>query len=145
LRNWCKKLIENNLIQKLGRETCWKTEFYNGAKYRIKVAENDEEMLRYFQKRKKYLRKTMESADYLELEDKEGRSKAWKATYQKLWREFGCCYYRCRGLLFNAVGEDYVWEIYELARELAASPLRSPLPPKKEIISKEDFDDSWFS
>lgn len=38
---------------------------------------------------------------------------AWNHAYQELWCDFGCCYYSCKGLLFNAIAEDDVYEIYE--------------------------------
>ena len=71
----------------------------------------------------KYLEETRKSAENLELRQSEAA--AWSATYKKLWREFQCCYYTCNGLVFNAIGEDYIFEIYELAQEI---PLHLPFP-----------------
>ena len=74
---------------------------------------------------------------------KEAAASAWDATYKSLWREFGCCYYSCRGLLFNAIEEDYIFEIYELAQEIAAAPVILP-PDERKINSKEDYHETWF-
>ena len=141
LRSWCRKLIGNDLIQKCGRESYWKTQRFGKEKYRTPVAADDKRMERYFQKREKYLRKKRKSARDLELQD--GEDRAWTVTYKKLWREFGCCYYSCRGLLFNGIGEDYIFEIYELAQEIAAAPVILH-PDERKINSKEDYHEIWF-
>ena len=91
LRNWCRKLISSNIIQKCGKQTYWKTEIYEKEKYRSKVDPDDEDMARYFQMKSKYLEETRKSAENLELRQSEAA--AWSATYKKLWREFQCCYY----------------------------------------------------
>lgn len=81
------------------------------------------------QMKSKYLEETRKSAENLELRQSEAA--AWSATYKKLWREFQCCYYTCNGLVFNAIGEDYIFEIYELAQEIAAPPT-IPLPVERK-------------
>ena len=55
LRSWCKRLIGNDIIQKCGRETFWKTQRFGNEKYRTKVSADDEEMAQYFQKKSEYL------------------------------------------------------------------------------------------
>lgn len=142
LRSWCKRLIGSDIIQKCGRETFWKTQRFGKEKYRTPVAADDKRMERYFQKKKKFLRQMRKSAKKLELQN--GEATAWDVTYKKLWREFGCCYYSCRGLLFNAIEEDYIFEIYELAQEIAAAPVILP-PDERKINSKEDYHATWFN
>ena len=46
-------------------------------------------------------------------------------------------------MLFNAIGEDYIFEIYELAQEIAAAPVILP-PDERKINSKEDYHETWF-
>lgn len=75
-------------------------------------------MARYFQMKSKYLEETRKSAENLELRQSEAA--AWSATYKKLWREFQCCYYTCNGLVFNAIGEDYMNNYDELASKAKA-------------------------
>jgi hypothetical protein len=130
LRSWCKRLIGSDIVQKCGRELFWKTEWFGKEKCRTPVAANDPRMARYFKKRNKLLRQGRESADFLEIQ--QGESRAWDATYKKLWREFNCCYYSCRGLVFNGIGEDYFFEIYELAQEIAAKAV-TPLQAKEKL------------
>ena len=45
--------------------------------------------------------------------------------------------------MFNAIGEDYIFEIYELAQEIAAAPVILPSDERK-INSKEDYHEIWF-
>lgn len=110
--------------------------------YRSNVDPDDEDMARYFQMKSKYLEETRKSAENLELRQSEAA--AWSATYKKLWREFQCCYYTCNGLVFNAIGEDYIFEIYELAQEIAAPPT-IPLPVERKITTKEEYRETWFN
>ena len=144
LRNWCSKLIGNNIVQKCGKRTFWKTERFGSEKRRTQVPEDNEEMARYFQKKSEYLSIGKENAVSTGLIGKDATSAAWDFAYKQLWREFGCCYYSCNGLLFNAIEEDYMKEIYELAQEIAVSPT-IPHPDKKTIITKEEFHETWFT
>lgn len=143
LRSWCSKLIGNNIVQKCGRETFWKTQWFGNEKCRTKVAADNEEMAQYFQKKSEHLKQGKEIAAAADLTGKEATAAAWDFTYKQLWREFQCCYYSCRGLLFNAIGEDYVFEIYELAQEIAAAPVIIP-PDERIIHSKEEYHATWF-
>ncbi|MBU5626184.1 hypothetical protein KQI82_04510 [Oscillibacter sp. MSJ-2] len=143
LRSWCKRLIGSDIIQKCGRETFWKTQRFGKEKYRTPVAADDDEMAQYFQKKSEYLEVARLAAEEAGKTGKEAAASAWDATYKSLWREFGCCYYACRGLLFNAIGEDYIFEIYELAQEIAAAPVSLP-PDERKINSKEDYHETWF-
>lgn len=143
LRSWCKRLIGSNIIQKCGRESYWKTQRFGKEKCRTPIAADDEEMAQYFQKKSEYLEVARLAAEEAGKAGKEAAASAWDVTYKKLWREFGCCYYSCRGLLFNAIKEDYIFEIYELAQEIAAAPVILP-PDERKINSKEDYHATWF-
>ena len=143
LRSWCKRLIGSDIIQKCGRETFWKTQRFGKEKYRTPVAADDEEMAQYFQKKHEYFEVAMLAAEEAGKTGKEAAVAAWDATYKSLWREFGCCYYSCRGLIFNGIGEEYIFEIYELAQEIAAGPVILP-PDQRKIICKEDYHETWF-
>lgn len=144
LRNWCSKLIDKNLIQKCGRDTFWKTERFGSEKKRTLVSADDETMAKYFQKKKEYYEAARIAAEKAGKQGREAAAEAWDTTYKSLWSEFGCCYYRCRGLLFNALEQDYIYEIYELAREITTVP--EPLPSvKKTINTKEEFYETWYN
>lgn len=117
---------------------------FGNEKHRTKVAADDEERARYIQKKSEYLKAGKEIAVSAGLIGKEATAAAWDFTYKQLWREFQCCYYSCSGLLFNAIGEDYIFEIYELAQEIAAAPVILP-PGERKINSKEDYHATWFN
>ena len=40
--------------------------------------------------------------------------------------------------------EDYIFEIYELAQEIAAPPT-IPLPVERKITTKEEYRETWFN
>ena len=121
LRSWCNKLIGKDIVQKCGRETFWKTQRFGAEQHRTKVSADDPRMAQYFQKKREYFEVAMLAAEKAGKKGKEAVLDAWDTTFKSLWREFGCCYYSCRGLLFNAIEEDYIFEIYELAQEIAAA------------------------
>jgi hypothetical protein len=100
-------------------------------------------MAEYFQKKREYFEVAMLAAEKAGKKGKEAVLDAWDTTFKSLWREFGCCYYSCRGLLFNAIEEDYIFEIYELAQEIAAGPVIRP-PDERKINSKEEYHETWF-
>lgn len=144
LRSWCNKLIGKDIVQKCGRETFWKTQRFGTEQHRTKVSADDPRMAEYFQKKREYFEVAMLAAEKAGKKGKEAVLDAWDTTFKSLWREFGCCYYSCRGLLFNAIEEDYIFEIYELAQEIAAT--HTVLPPDKGTIkSKEDYHATWFN
>ena len=142
LRSWCSKLIQNNAVQKHGRTTYWKTEMYGSVKYRSKVAEDDAHMEEYFLRRQSLYENAFNAAKERGLSDKKASASAWSCVYAQLWEEYQCCYYSCKGHLFNALGEEYLTDIYELAQEIATVP-SSPNVEKKIILTKEDFDAQW--
>ena len=143
LRSWCKRLIGSDIIQKCGRISFWKTQRFGKEKYRTPVAVDDPRMAEYFQKKREYFEVAMLAAEKAGKKGKEAVLDAWDTTFKSLWREFGCCYYSCRGLLFNVIEEDYIFEIYELAQEIAAAPVILP-PDKRKINSKEGYHETWF-
>lgn len=126
LRNWCKCLIGQDVITATPRQSWWRTEYINGIKCRESVPEDDEEMQRFFARRG-------------ELLDKEKLS--WKETMSRLWREFQCCYYSCKGFFLNAIdqtAQECLYEIYELTQEIAVAPAETA------ILTKEDFRREWY-
>lgn len=141
LRNWCSKLIENGIIQKSGEKCFWKTEIMYGMKTRSLVSEDDAQMANYFQKKSEYLKEGREIAAAAGQRGKEASKTAWAYTYSMLWEKFHCCYYSCSGLVFNAIGKDYLWEIYELAQQMGEPPEVN----ERIIESEEDFYGLWFS
>lgn len=144
LRSWCSKLIEKNIIQKGGELTFWKTERYGKEKYRSKINPDYEEMIQYFQKRTEYIELAKEAALKAGQDEKTANSTAWAVTMKKLWTEFGGCYYTCKGLMFNAIGEDYIFEIYELAQEIAAAAWEASTD-ERNITTQEEYDALWYS
>lgn len=131
MRNWCSKLLDRGIIAKKGVTTAWRTYFAGDRKIREPIEEIDRvEMDNYFERRteifKDHYIKYLESG----IPTKKARNAAWKDTYKDLWAEFECCFYYCKGFVLSAFSynEVDVWEIYELARELAAPP-----PPQNEV------------
>jgi hypothetical protein len=43
--------------------------------------------------------------------------------------------------VFNAIGKDYLWEIYELAQQMGEPPEVN----ERTIETEEEFYGSWFS
>ncbi len=143
LRSWCSTLIGSEVVQKSGEMSFWKTEMFGNEKVRTKISKNDPERRKYIQKKNKYLDKGRAAAADGGLIGKEANKFAWKFTYNRLWQKFKCCYYSCSRLIFTAIGEDYLFEIYELVEEIAAAPVAPPPEPKK-IITKEEYHGEWF-
>ena len=133
LRNWCAKLIARNMICKGTDKTFWKTEIFEGIKYRSQVtAENQEEMSAYFACRRELIAAEHQRAQEMGLSPKEAKQQAWKAAYKQLWNEFQCCYYSCKGFQFGAFSDleqQTMFEIFELTRELAGI---DPLSARKD-------------
>lgn len=128
LRNWCSRLIGQDVITATPRQSWWRTEYINGIKHRESVPKDDEEMQRFFARRG-------------ELLDKEKLS--WKETMSLLWHEFQCCYYSCKGFFLNAIDQttqECLYEIYELTQEIVAAA-----PAETAILTKEDFRREWYS
>lgn len=121
LRSWCSKLLKKNIVQKSGEISSWRTERSGAYKYRRRIKPDDGEMKRYFQKRSEYLELTKKASLNAGQDEKAATANAWSSTLQTLWKEFGGCYYTCKGFVFNAIGEEYLYEIYELAQEIAAA------------------------
>lgn len=144
LRNWCSKLFENNIVQKSAERTYWKTEMCGGMKCRSKISADDSGMALYFQERTRYLQEARESAAVLGLRGKEASKYVWSLAYSRLWEKFQCCYYTCGSLVFNAVGEDFVLEIYELAHEIAAKE-SLPSPIRIKPTTQEEFNETWYN
>ena len=123
MRNWCHQLIERGVIAKFGGSTKWRTYYADGIKIREPIEDIDEvEMESYFERRidifnEKYVLQ-IESGK----QQKEARAAAWKDTYKELWSEFHCCFYYCKCFVLSSFSYNDVdvWEIYELAREIAA-------------------------
>ena len=140
MRNWCSQLLDRGIVAKVGVTTAWRTYFEGGIKKREPIEEIDiVEMDSYFERRKEIFKdhyiQQLESGKSI----KEARKKAWKDTYKDLWSEFECCFYYCKGFVLSSFSynEVDVWEIFELARELAptATPqneVRPPTPTNQE-------------
>ena len=110
LRNWCHKLIGQEIITSTPRQSWWRTENRNGIKHRESVPADDKEMRRFIARRSKLLDKGV----------------SWKDTMYQLWDEFQCCYYSCKGFFLTAIDQttqECLYEIYELTQEIAAAPM----------------------
>ena len=123
LRSWCAKLIHLNLIHKNGEKAYWKTESYNGIKQQTIVTEDEQEEMRaYFSRRSELVTQEYTNTLKEHLSPKEAKQKAWERAYERLWPEFHCCYYSCKGFQFNAFSDlerETMLDIFELTRELA--------------------------
>lgn len=135
MRNWCSQLIDCGVIAKVGGSTAWRTYFEGGKKIREPVEEIDKvEMENYFERRSELFKDHYISQLETNKQPKEARTDAWSQTYKDLWAEFQCCFYYCKYFVLSSFSYNDVdvWEIYELAREIAAPPV-----PQKEQSSPE--------
>lgn len=110
LRRWASHLIQNDILHKSPFQQdsmWWKTTMVDYNKYQEPVPDDEIDAIpKFFQRRAVILQ------EKLKLHDK--KSEAWKETYKELWREFGCCYYRCRCLRINGIGNDEIDTILTL-------------------------------
>lgn len=123
MRNWCSQLITRGVISKYGGTTKWRTFYIDDIKFREPIEDIDEvEMESYFERRKEIFNEKYTSQIESGKQQKEARAAAWKDTYKDLWLEFHCCFYYCKGFELSSFSYNDVdvWEIYELAREIAA-------------------------
>lgn len=118
LRNWCKQLIERDIISKGSTGSYWKTEIINYEKIRTPVTQ--EEAQGYFKRRSEMLHKYIEEHIHTGKDYETAYKAAWKDVYATLWAEYNCCYYSCKTFTFAAWNEQgALAEVYELTREIS--------------------------
>ena len=145
LRNWCARLIQRNMICANGDRTCWRTEIFEGIKYRSRVTQEDYgEMRDYFNRRRELVAAEYQNALSSGISVKDAKQQAWGHAYKQLWPEYQCCYYSCKGFQLNAFSEleqETMFEIFELTRELAGTvPAEAPFENNRE----DDFYAEWY-
>ena len=128
LSNWCRRLIERNIIQECGESVAWKTIIIDHKKIRYPLSANEpNEMHDYFQQRSEIFSEeyqlALDSMKYSGFTKAQAKAEAWKETYKRLWADYQCCYYYCKCFTFGAFGDSIahpeLFEVYELAQELA--------------------------
>ena len=121
LRNWCSKLMSQNIVVKCRDGTYWKTDII-GDKRKLRTQVSAEEARPYFARRAALVEAGTEKNLHNGLSFKEARGTAWKEAYETLWTEYKCCYYICKTFSFSAFTEnerEILLEVYELVREIA--------------------------
>lgn len=118
LSNWCKTLIEQEVMSKGCVESYWRTDVIDFHKIRTIVTK--EEAQDYFNRRSSLVDQKTEEYIRAGLGIDAARKAAWKAAYEILWSEFRCCYYSCKTFSFNAWNlQGELAEVYELTREIS--------------------------
>lgn len=114
LRRWASRLIKNDILDKspFSQDAMWwMTTIVDDQKYQEPVPDGELEIIpKYFQRRSEILDEKLAA-----LGDKK---EAWNETYRCLWAEFGCCYYRCRCLQINGIGNDEIDTILSLVADI---------------------------
>ena len=121
LRNWCKKLLDKELIAKVEDRTYWKTEKMNGSKIRPPIQQGDEEMTAYFSKKSALIAYYQKEGAELKIPDNELKNYAFRMAIKELWQEYHCCYYTCKTFLFSAWEDDeepFFQEVVELTYDI---------------------------
>lgn len=121
LRNWCRKLLDKELIAKVSDRTYWKTEIMNGRKTRTPIQQGDEEMSAYFSRRSALISHYQTEGEKAKIPAKELKNFAFSLAIKALWEEYHCCYYTCKTFLFSAWEDDeepFFQEVVELTQDL---------------------------
>ena len=131
LRNWCRKLLDKELIAKVSDRTYWKTEIMNGRKARTPIQQGDEEMSAYFSRRSALISHYQTEGEKAKIPAKELKNFAFSLAIKALWEEYHCCYYTCKTFLFSAWEDDeepFFQEVLELAQDIMYTHIfKSPL------------------
>lgn len=114
LRRWTSRLIRNDVFyqdpSRVGA-AWWKTMVEGQEKIQTPVPENEiETVYQYFRRRSEIFQSKSNELDDSRV--------AWSETYKALWAEFGCCYYRCRCLKINGIGNDEIDTIITLVNDI---------------------------
>lgn len=125
IKRWIAQLSNRNMVTKSkDDQLIWKTQYNDGQPMRCTVSEGDQEYQRY--------RKKQDELKAQEVDENGIISKrAWNKIHKTLWNEYGCCYYACRRLTFNALVTEDIEELYELVSEISHEE-----PQEEEIFRK---------
>lgn len=102
LQSWNNKLIKTGTVKKSEVDkSYWRSYYVGTEKFREEVSENNTERKSYWKR-------------FWELQKVKDKN-----IFDKLWKEFGCCYYSCSTLLVSAWDDnDGVDTLIELANEV---------------------------
>ena len=115
LRRWTDRLVECGVMFKspfAQDAQWWMTTITLGRKDQEPVPEDMRHLIpEYFQKRQELYKEALET-------ECGNAQAAWKKTYQQLWEEYGCCFYRCKCLEINGISTDEIDHIIALVTEI---------------------------
>lgn len=115
LRRWTNRLIECGVMFKspfAQDAEWWMTTITLGEKDQDPVPDDMRHLIpEYFQRRHELYKETLK----VKGGDKQA---AWKETFQQLWQEYGCCFYRCNCLEINGISTDEIDNIIALVTEI---------------------------
>lgn len=142
MRNWAKRLIREDILQKnIDEHELWRS--YRdelSIKHQERVSDNEEKIAeyeKYKQKRSQYL-KEADEAYHQEHNTIFPSPSRWKETFGRLWNEFHCCYYTVKPFVFNAFYDDDYREIFSLTEDLIHN-LVIEVTDKKGTVEKAGF------
>ena len=115
LRRWTKHLVDADIMDKSEfRQDAewWMTYTDSGEKHQVPVEEADlPQMYQYWQRHTELL-------NLWRIKCNGNMSAAWEGTRKQMWQEFHCCYYRCKCLVINGIGNEEINTILDLVDEI---------------------------
>ena len=153
MRNWCRQLIERNIIAEYGEKVAWKTTIVNFKKVRERLVPGEpNEIWDYYERRREIYaeeyKNALISAAFRGEPPAVAKKEAWSETYKRLWKEYECCYYYCKCFTLSAFSEasqQDLWEVYELSQEIADETCACVEESRKPHTKEEEFKRMWFA
>ena len=115
LRRWTKHLLDGDIMHKSeGRQDSewWMTYTDSMGKHQEPVEEDALPQMHQYWKRH------TELLNEWRIKCKGNESAAWSATRKQMWQEYQCCYYRCKCLTINGIGNEEINTILDLVDEI---------------------------
>ena len=115
LRRWTKHLLDADIMSKSEfrqDSEWWMTYNDGGEKHQVPLEEEDLPQLR------QYWQRHTELLEQWRVQCNGNMSAAWEATKKQMWQEFHCCYYRCKCLTINGIGNEEIDTILDLVDEI---------------------------
>ncbi len=115
LRRWTSHLMDGKIMdQSQGwQDAQWWITYIDGGKKHQKTVDEDglQEVHQYWKRHGEILNKMRVAFNGDE-------QKAWKETKTQMWAEYHCCFYRCKCLSINGIGNDEINTILDLVDEI---------------------------
>ena len=115
LRRWTNRLEECGVIFKspfMQDAEWWMTTITFGIKDQKPVPDELQHLIpEYFQRQKELYEAALEAKDG-------NIYAAWKAAHKQLWKEYECCFYRCKRFEINGISTEEIDNIVALVTEI---------------------------